>query len=66
VAKIGGCPRAELQAAGIEPVEQYAGEFIVAAAMQWFRDYAARVARGELVHTARADAALRQGAYSAA
>jgi nitrogen fixation protein NifB len=66
VAKIGACPRDELKAAGIEPVEQYAHDFIEAAALAWFADYAARIARGELTHRPRGDARLRQGAYTSA
>jgi len=66
VAKIGGCPRDELKAAGIEPVEKYAHEFIEKAALSWFADYRARVARGEISHLPRGDAAIRQGAYLAA
>jgi nitrogen fixation protein NifB len=39
VSKIGACPRDELQAAGIEPVDAYAHEFIEKAALDWFADY---------------------------
>ncbi|MDD3764701.1 MAG: nitrogenase cofactor biosynthesis protein NifB [Nevskiales bacterium] len=66
VAKIGACPREELERAGIEPVDAYAHDFIEHAALSWFADYRARVARGELTHQARGDAAIRQGAYTAA
>ncbi len=66
VAKIGACPRDELKEAGIEPVEKYAHEFIEKAALSWFAEYRARVAKGEIVHQARGDAAIRQGAYLAA
>lgn len=66
VAKIGACPRDELQAAGIEPVDAYAHEFIEKAALSWYADYRARIARGELTHQPRGDAAIRQGAYTAA
>jgi nitrogen fixation protein NifB len=66
VTKIGACPRDELKAAGIEPVERYAHEFIEAAALAWFADYRGRVARGELAHRARGDAHIRQGAYTGA
>lgn len=66
VAKIGACPRDELKAAGIEPVDQYAHEFIEKAAMSWFTDYRTRVANGEIVHQPRGDAAIRQGAFMAA
>jgi nitrogen fixation protein NifB len=66
VAKIGGCPRGELTQAGIEPVDRYAYEFIEQSALAWFRDYLGRVKRGEIRHTARGDADIRQGAYVAA
>ena len=66
VAKIGACPKAELKEAGIEPVEQYAHEFIEKAALGWFAGYRERVKQGEIVHRARGDAAIRQGAYLAA
>ena len=66
VAKIGACPRDELKEAGIEPVDKYAHEFIEKAALSWFAEYRARVAKGEIVHQARGDAAIRQGAYLAA
>jgi len=66
VAKIGACPRDELKAAGIEPVDQYAHEFIEKAALNWFSDYRSRVANGEITHQPRGDAAIRQGAFMAA
>jgi nitrogen fixation protein NifB len=66
VSKIGACPRDELKAAGIEPVDQYAHEFIESAALAWFSDYRQRVMRGELVHQPRGDARIRQGAYTSA
>ncbi len=64
VAKIGACPKDELKAAGIEPVDQYAHEFIEKAALSWFADYAGRIASGEIVHQNRGDAQIRQGAYT--
>jgi nitrogen fixation protein NifB len=64
VAKIGACPKDELAAAGIEPVEQYAHEFIEKAALAWFADYRGRVARGEVVHVSRGDAQIRNGALT--
>jgi nitrogen fixation protein NifB len=64
VAKIGACPRDELKAAGIEPVDQYAHEFIEQAALRWFADYRARIARGEISHRPRGDARIRQGAFT--
>ncbi|HQR53190.1 MAG TPA: nitrogenase cofactor biosynthesis protein NifB [Burkholderiales bacterium] len=66
VAKIGACPRDELKAAGIEPVERYAHEFIEQSALEYFKEYAARVHAGEITHSVRGDAAIRQGAYVAA
>jgi nitrogen fixation protein NifB len=65
VSKIGACPRDELTAAGIEPVDAYAHDYIEQAALAWFADYRARIARGELVHQPRGDARIRQGAYTA-
>jgi nitrogen fixation protein NifB len=64
VAKIGACPRDELAQAGIEPVDQYVGEFIEKAALDWFNDYRARIANGTVVHQQRGDAHIRQGAYT--
>jgi len=66
VSKIGACPRDELKAAGIEPVERYAHEFIEKAAISWFAEYRERLAKGEIVHQPRGDAAIRQGARVAA
>lgn len=66
VSKIGACPRDELKAAGIEPVDAYAEEFIEKAALTWFADYRARIASGQIVHAVRGDAAIRQGAFTAA
>ena len=63
VARIGACPREELQAAGIEPVEQYAHEFIEQSAIAWFKDYLARIGRGEVQQIERGDGTIRQGAY---
>jgi nitrogen fixation protein NifB len=64
VAKIGACPRDELSQAGVEPVDQYVGEFIEKAALDWFNDYCARIASGAVVHQTRGDAQIRQGAYT--
>ena len=66
VAKIGGCPKADLLKAGIEPVDSCAGQFIEKSTITWFRSYLERVSRGEIVHQARGDADIRQGAYVAA
>jgi nitrogen fixation protein NifB len=64
VAKIGACPRGELMEAGVEPVDQYFGEFIEKAVLDWFNDYRSRVASGAVVHQSRGDAQIRQGAYT--
>jgi nitrogen fixation protein NifB len=64
VAKIGACPKDELQQAGIEPVDQCVGEFIEKAALDWFADYRARVASGAIAHENRGDAQIRQGAFT--
>ena len=61
VAKIGGCPKADLAAAGIEPVEEFAYEFIEKSAISWFRAYLAKIASGEIAHRPRGDAEIRQG-----
>lgn len=66
VSKIGACPRDELRAAGIEPVDQYAHEFIEKAALSWFADYRRRIASGAIQHQPRGDARIRQGAYTGA
>jgi len=66
VAKIGACPKDELKAAGIEPVEEYAHEFIEKAALGWFAGYRQRIAAGEITHAVRGDAQIRQGAYTGA
>ncbi len=47
VARVGACPKGQLQAAGIEPVTEHAFEPIEAAALGWLAGLAARVARGE-------------------
>ena len=64
VAKIGACPKDELTAAGVEPVDRYVGEFIEKAALDWFNDYCARIASGAVVHHSRGDAHIRQGAFT--
>ena len=66
VAKIGGCPKDTLLAAGIEPVEKYALEFIEQSAISWFKEYLEKVNSGEIVHLGRGDADIRQGAFTAA
>ena len=62
VAKIGGCPKSELAEAGIDPVDQYAHEYIEKSAIAWFKDYLAKIEAGEIQHVARGDASIRQGA----
>ncbi|MHB8253826.1 MAG: nitrogenase cofactor biosynthesis protein NifB [Acidiferrobacter sp.] len=66
VAKIGACPRATLKQSGIEPVDSCAHEFIETAVLAYFQSYLDRVEKGEIVHVAKGDAELRQGAYVAA
>jgi nitrogen fixation protein NifB len=66
VAKIGGCPKADLVKAGIEPVDGSAHEFIEKSALAWFKEYLAKVASGEIVHVSRGDAQIRQGALISA
>ena len=66
VSKIGACPRDELAAAGLEPVEEYAHEYIEKAALGWFASYRDRVQRGDIVHQARGDARIRNGALTQA
>jgi nitrogen fixation protein NifB len=65
VAKIGGCPKDDLRAAGIDPVEQYAHEFIEQSAISYFRDYLTKIRSGEIEHQVRGDADIRQGAFIA-
>ncbi len=66
VAKIGGCPKNDLKAAGIDPVDQFAGEFIEQSAIAYFKNYLDKVKRGEIAHVARGDAEIRQGALTSA
>ncbi|MGP6156160.1 MAG: nitrogenase cofactor biosynthesis protein NifB [Vulcanimicrobiaceae bacterium] len=66
VAKIGGCPKDRLRAAGIDPVEKYALEFIEQSCIAWFREYLNDVNSGEIEHVTRGDADIRQGAFTAA
>ena len=66
VAKIGGCPKADLKKAGIDPVDQYAGQFIEKSAITWFKSYLDGVKSGAIAHATRGDADIRQGAYIAA
>jgi nitrogen fixation protein NifB len=66
VAKIGGCPKDDLRKAGIDPVDQYAHEYIEQSALAYYIDYVAKVKAGEIAHQLRGDADIRQGAYIAA
>ncbi|WP_430516869.1 nitrogenase cofactor biosynthesis protein NifB [Bradyrhizobium yuanmingense] len=66
VAKIGGCPRKNLINAGIEPVDQYAHEFIEKSAIAWFRSYLDKVKSGEIQHVQRGDGAIREGSLISA
>jgi nitrogen fixation protein NifB len=66
VAKIGGCPKSDLIKAGIEPVDQFAHEFIEKSAITWFKNYFDKVNSGEIEHVQRGDAEIRQGALTAA
>ncbi|WP_316396824.1 nitrogenase cofactor biosynthesis protein NifB [Bradyrhizobium sp. 33ap4] len=66
VAKIGGGPKGNLIKAGIEPVDQYAHEFIEKSAIAWFRSYLDQVKSGEIQHVTRGDASIRQGALNSA
>lgn len=60
VARIGGRPTSELNKAGIEPVDQYAQEFIENSAIAWFSSYLEKVQSGQIQHVDRADGAIRQ------
>jgi len=66
VAKIGGCPKKDLQAAGIEPVDQYAHEFIEKSSIAWFKEYLRKVRDGEIEHVKRGDAEIRPGEVAVA
>ena len=66
VAKIGGCPKDDLSRAGIDPVDRFAHEYIEQSVVAWFKEYVGRVRAGEIVHTVRGDASIRQGAFTAA
>ena len=66
VAKIGGCPKNDLLKAGIDPVDQYAHEYIEQSAIAYFKDYLDKLRSGEIEHIVRGDADIRQGAFIAA
>jgi nitrogen fixation protein NifB len=59
VAKIGGCPRKALEAAGIEPVDRFAFEYIEESALTYFKDYAERLAQGTATSRSGHDAVIR-------
>jgi nitrogen fixation protein NifB len=65
VARIGSCPREGLSSAGIEPVDRFALEYIEQSLIAYFKEYLERVRSGEVEHTQRGDAELRQGALIA-
>ena len=65
VARIGGCPREGLKAAGIEPVDRFGLEYIEQSAIVYYREYLTRVRSGEIKHIERGDADIRQGALIA-
>ena len=66
VAKIGACPKGDLKTAGIDPVDQYANQFIEQSAIAYFKEYVEKVGRGEITHIVKGDAEIRQGALIAA
>ncbi|MGY3461880.1 hypothetical protein ACVWW5_007330 [Bradyrhizobium sp. LM3.4] len=66
VSKIGGCPKAELIKAGIEPVDQYACEFIDGSAIAWFKLYLDKVNEGKIKHVERVDPTARRNALISA
>ena len=65
VARIGSCPRKGLKAAGIDPVDRFALEYIEQSAIAYFREYLELVRTGEVEHKRRGDAEIRQGALIA-
>ncbi|MGL3104306.1 nitrogenase cofactor biosynthesis protein NifB [Bradyrhizobium sp. BR 1432] len=58
IAKIGGCPKAELTRAGVEPVDQYAHEPIDKSTSAWFEAYLNRVSSGAIKHVEHGDPAI--------
>jgi len=54
-----------LMAAGIDPVDRFALEYIEQSAIAYFREYLERVRSGEIEHKGRGDAQIRQGALIA-
>jgi nitrogen fixation protein NifB len=65
VAKIGNCPRKELQVAGIDPVDTFAYQSIQQSLVTYYWQYLDRVKQGKLIHLQRGDAVIRQGALIA-
>ncbi len=65
VAKIGLCPKKDLEQAGIEAVEEYAHQYIEQSLVAWFKGYLARLRSGEAVAVERGQGSLRQGAFVA-
>ncbi|HYG91805.1 MAG TPA: nitrogenase cofactor biosynthesis protein NifB [Azospirillum sp.] len=59
VAKIGGCPKEKLAAAGIDPVDRFAFEYIEESALTYFKAYAERMAQGAVQSRTGRDAVLR-------
>ncbi|KWV58158.1 nitrogen fixation protein NifB [Bradyrhizobium macuxiense] len=66
VAKIGDCPKRKLIEAGIDPVDQYAHEFIEKSAIAWFRCYLDKLQSGEILHVKRDNPAIHQKALTSA
>ncbi|WFU60043.1 nitrogenase cofactor biosynthesis protein NifB [Bradyrhizobium pachyrhizi] len=66
VAKIGDCPKRNLLKAGIEPVDQYAHEFIEKSVIGWFRCYLDKLRSGETMHVKQDDAAIRRKVLTSA
>jgi nitrogen fixation protein NifB len=66
VARIGTCPKETLEKAGIDAIEKYAHEFIEQSAVAYFKEYLDKIRNGEITHTPRGDAEIRQGAFTAA
>ena len=65
VAKIGSCPKKGLAEAGIEPVDEYAHQYIEQAVLAYYRGYLERLRRGEVALRDCGDAAIRQGSLTA-
>ena len=59
-------PQGRPATAGIEPVDQFAHEFIEKSAIAWFKSYLDKVNSGEIEHVERGDAEIRQGALISA